>query len=86
MLDMTKENIQPQRIKQDVLILSAKDDHFIPIKMHKMMIKSLKNAKSVKGIIYTKETHAHNHCHIGNIGLAIDTVIKWIQEKQKSEN
>jgi pimeloyl-ACP methyl ester carboxylesterase len=81
MMDMTDENSQPERITQDVLILSARNDHFIPIKLHKMMIKSLKNAKSVKGIIYTKETSAHNHCQIGNIPLVCKDILDWIEEK-----
>ena len=81
MMDMTDKNSQPERITQDVLILSARNDHFVPIKLHKMMIKSLKNAKSVKGIIYTKETSANNHCQIGNIPLVGKDILDWIEEK-----
>jgi pimeloyl-ACP methyl ester carboxylesterase len=81
MMDMTDKNSQPERITQDVLILSARNDHFVPIKLHKMMIKSLKNAKSVKGIIYTKETSANNHCQIGNIPLVGKDIVDWIEEK-----
>ena len=81
MMNMTDENSQPERITQDVLILSARNDHFVPIKLHKMMIKALKNAKSVTGKIYTKETSAHNHCQIGNIPLACKDIIDWIEEK-----
>jgi alpha-beta hydrolase superfamily lysophospholipase len=79
-LNMNKENSQPHRITQDVLILSAKNDHFIPIKMHKKMIKALTNARSVKGIIYTKDTSAHNHCQIGNIPLVTTNILDWINE------
>ena len=81
MLDMNTENIQPERITQDVLILSGRNDHFIPIKMHNMMIKALKNAHSVTGIIYTKETQAHNHCQIGNIPLVCNDVLHWLEDK-----
>jgi hypothetical protein len=83
MFDMTEENIQPQKITQDVLILSGKNDHFIPIKMHKMAINSLKNAKSVKGIIYDKETSAHNHCQIGNIPLVCKDVLLWLEKNKR---
>ena len=78
MLKMNVENIQPERVTQNVLILSGKNDHFIPIKMHKKTIKSLKNANSVKGIIYNKETNAHNHCQIGNIPLVCKDVLNWL--------
>jgi pimeloyl-ACP methyl ester carboxylesterase len=80
MLDMNEDNIQPERITQDVLILSGRNDHFIPIKMHNMMIIALKNAKSVKGIIYTEDTQAHNHCQIGNIPLVCKDVLNWIED------
>jgi len=85
MMNMTDKNSQPERITQDVLILSARNDHFVPIKLHKMMIKSLKNAKTVKGIIYKKETSAHNHCQIGNIPLVCKDVLKWLEENNKKE-
>jgi pimeloyl-ACP methyl ester carboxylesterase len=80
---MTKDNAKPERITQDVLILTSRNDHFIPVKMHKMMAKALTNARSVKGIIYTKETHAYNHCQIGNIPLVCADVIKWIEDKSR---
>ena len=76
--DMTEENAQPNNITQDVLILTAKDDHFIPLKMHNMLKKKLTNVKSVKGIIYNKETNANNHCQIGNIPLACRDTIDWL--------
>ena len=77
---MTEENAQPEKIIQDVLVLTARNDHFIPIKMHKMLIKSLVNAKSIKGIIYDKETRANNHCQIGNIPLVCKDTLKWLRE------
>jgi pimeloyl-ACP methyl ester carboxylesterase len=78
--DMTEQNAQPNKITQDVLILTGKDDHFIPVKMHKMLIRKLVNAKSVKGIIYDKETSANNHCQIGNIPLVCNDILKWLVE------
>jgi hypothetical protein len=48
--------------------------------MHNLQLTALTNAKSVTDIVFTKESHAQNHCQIGNIGLALDTMIKWIEE------
>ena len=31
--------------------------------------------------IFEKDTHADNHCQIGNIGLAMETVIEWLDEQ-----
>ncbi len=80
---MTKENAQPEKITQDVLVVSGRNDHLVPIKMHKMLIRELVNAKSVKGIIYDKETNAHNHCQIGNIPLVCKDILDWLEEKKK---
>ncbi len=81
MLQMTAENQHSDLIKQDVLILTGRNDHFIPFKMHKMQIKILTNAKSVTGRVFTKDEQAHNHCQIGNIGLALDVMLDWISKK-----
>ena len=82
MMEMNEANIHPQNITQDILILSGRNDHFIPIKMHKQMKKTLNQAQSIKGIIYTKETSAQNHCQIGNIPLVCKDILTWINEKR----
>ena len=81
MLDMNEGNLHADNITQDVLVLSGKNDHFIPIKMHKIIIDTLKNAHSVEGIVYSKETNANNHCQIGNISLVCNDVINWLNKK-----
>lgn len=78
---MNEHNIHSELVKQDVLILTSRDDHFIPFKMHDMQIRALTNARSVTGRVFTREEHAQNHCQNGNIGLALDVMTKWIEEK-----
>ncbi|MEN8194288.1 MAG: alpha/beta fold hydrolase [Bacteroidota bacterium] len=80
-LALSRENMHAENIKQDVLFFSGEDDHFIPIKLHKRQIKALVNAKSVTHKIFTKSEHAQNHCQIGNIKLALDTMVEWLEEK-----
>ncbi len=80
-LQLNEKNIHSELVKQDVLILSSRNDHFIPLKMHEMQIKALINAKSVTGRIFTKQEHAENHCQIGNLELALKTMCKWIENK-----
>lgn len=82
-LQMNEQNIHSELVKQDVLILTGREDHFIPFKMHDMQIKALTNARSVTGRVFTKEEHAQNHCQTGNIGLVLDVMIKWIEEKSR---
>jgi pimeloyl-ACP methyl ester carboxylesterase len=78
---LNAKNLHSELVKQDVLILTGRDDHFIPFKMHNMQIKALTNAKSVTARVFTKEEQAQNHCQIGNIGLALDVMVKWIDKK-----
>ncbi len=82
LLQLNEENLHSDSVKQDVLILTGRKDHMVPFKMHNLQIKALTNARSVTGRIFTKEEHAQNHCQIGNIGLALDAMVKWIAEKE----
>jgi len=81
MLQMNEKNLHSDLVIQDVLILTARNDHFIPFRAHDMQVKALTNAKSVTARVFTKEEKAHNHCQIGNTGLALDVMVKWIEEK-----
>jgi len=80
-LQLNEKNIHSELVKQDVLILTSRNDHFIPLKMHEMQLKALVNAKSVTGRIFTKEEHAENHCQTGNFELALNTMNEWIESK-----
>ena len=77
---LNEQNLHSDMVKQDVLILTGVKDHFIPFKMHKMQVKALTQAKSITARIFTKEEQAQNHCQVGNLGLALDTVIGWIEK------
>jgi hypothetical protein len=76
---MNERNIRSELVKQDVLVLSGSEDHFIPLKMHAMKIQALTNARSVTGRVFTREEHAQNHCQTGNMGLVLDVMVRWIE-------
>lgn len=80
MLDLNEANLHSELVKQDVLILTGAEDHFIPLKMHYKQVKALTNAKSVTERIFMRETQGHNHCQVGNIGLALETMKDWMGE------
>ena len=86
LMKMNAENMHPERIKQDVLIIAGQDDHFIPIRLLPMQLKALTNAKSVAYRIFKKEEHAGNHCQIGNIGLMLDYVAEWLGKGEGKYN
>jgi pimeloyl-ACP methyl ester carboxylesterase len=76
---MNEENIHSELVKQDVLLLSGKQDHFIGVKLHQKQVNALINARSVNDKIFTKEDHAQNHCQVGNTELALETMLKWME-------
>jgi hypothetical protein len=81
LLKINEENLHSDLVKQDVLVLTGRKDHLVPFKMHNLQIKALTNARSVTGRVFTQEENAQNHCQIGNIGLVLDVMVKWIDEK-----
>jgi pimeloyl-ACP methyl ester carboxylesterase len=83
---MNEENLHSELVDQDVLILTGKGDHFIPYKLHDKQIALLTNTKSLTDRVFTKAESAHNHCQIGNVGLALDTMTAWIQRTVHDES
>jgi len=81
LMQFNEENLHSDLIKQDVLILTGRKDHLVPFKMHDKQVKALTNAKSVTSRVFTKEEHAQNHCQMGNLGLTLDVMREWIEQK-----
>ncbi|WP_028314850.1 alpha/beta hydrolase family protein [Desulfatibacillum aliphaticivorans] len=80
MQKLNADNLKSELVKQDVLILTGDEDHFIPLKMHHMQVAALKNARSVEGRIFTRKEHAQNHCMIGNTGLMLAVIKAWLEK------
>ena len=82
-MQLNAQNLHSEMVKQDVLILTGKEYHFIPYKMHDMQVKALTNVRSVTARVFTSKDNAQNHCQVGNTGLALDTMVRWIGEQCK---
>jgi len=80
LLQFNEENLYSDLVRQDVLILTGREDHLVPFKMHDMQVKALTNARSVTSRVFTKEEQAQNHCQIGNLGLALNVIVEWIEQ------
>ena len=78
----TLKNIM-EKIECDVLLLAGERDHYIPSKHYSILMKGIKNAKSIKGKIFTEKEGGSEHCQIGNHKLAIDYIINWINKDQE---
>ncbi|NLU27901.1 MAG: hypothetical protein GXX00_12390 [Hungateiclostridium thermocellum] len=66
-------------IKQHTLVLAGESDIYTIY--YQDQLNALKNAKSVTGRLFTKEESADHHCQVGNLGLALNTIYDWIEEK-----
>jgi hypothetical protein len=82
---LNEKNLHSELVDQDVLILTGKGDHFIPYKLHDRQIALLANTKSLTDRVFTKAEFAENHCQIGNVGLALNTMTAWISNVDNPE-
>jgi pimeloyl-ACP methyl ester carboxylesterase len=78
LLQCNAENLTSAQVTQDVLILTGAEDHFIPLKMHRLQVAALKNTRSLTERIFTRAEHGQNHCQVGNIGLALQVMAGWL--------
>lgn len=84
-MQLNEENLHSDQVKQDVLVLTSTEDHFIPFRLHAKQLRRLTAAKSVTDRGFTKEEHAQNHCQIGNLGLSLRVMREWIDEKASEQ-
>ena len=67
------------QVRQDVLLLAGAEDHMVNIKEFEKNRQGLLKARSVTGRIFTAAEQAQNHCQIGNVKLALDVILDWIE-------
>jgi hypothetical protein len=65
-------------IRQDVLLLAGSEDHYVPMEQWYDQIGMLKNARSITARLFTRSECAQNHCQVGNYGLALRTIVNWL--------
>ena len=65
-------------VTQDVLLLAGSEDHYIPLEQLHDQMRTLKNAHSITARLFTRGESAQNHCQIGNYGLALRTIVNWL--------
>jgi pimeloyl-ACP methyl ester carboxylesterase len=78
---LNEANLHSDLVRQDVLVLASRNDHFIPFRLHRMQMERLISANSLTDRVFTKEDQAQNHCQIGNLGLALEVMRDWILER-----
>jgi alpha-beta hydrolase superfamily lysophospholipase len=69
-------------VKQDVLLLAGNEDHFVPTDQFYQQIMMLRNARSITARLFTGSESGGNHCQAGNYGLALRTIVDWLDGMQ----
>lgn len=83
MLGMNKTHLHSESIHQDVLLLGGENDAFQPPILLQKQKEALVNAASVSYRVFTKAEHADQHCQMGNIPLLLQTMLDWLEQKQR---
>ena len=65
-------------VRQDVLLLAGAEDHYVPLHQLYAQARSLAGARSVTTRLFTRAESAQSHCQIGNLGLALESIVDWI--------
>ncbi len=69
-------------IRQDVLLLAGSEDHYVPVEQWHQQIRMLKGARSITARLFTASESAQSHCQVGNYGLALATIVNWLDGMQ----
>jgi hypothetical protein len=56
-------------------------DHFLKIDQFYNQVEALTATRSLTARLFTEAEGAQSHCQIGNFPLAIDTILRWIEER-----
>jgi len=68
------------KVTQDMLILAGRDDHMIMPSLFCEEFDLLPNVRSLALQMYSNMDDAGSHCNMGNMKLALDTMIRWMDQ------
>ena len=67
-----------ERITQDVLLLSAREDLLVDFALYKQEIDLLKNTRSLEFAVPGRALNGQAHCNMGNTRFMLDLILNWI--------
>ena len=66
-----------ERITQDVLLLSAREDLLVDFALYKQEIDLLKNTRSLEFVVPGWALNGQAHCNMGNTKYMLDLILNW---------
>ena len=79
MMGMNRHHISSNLIGQHVLLMVGEHDAFQPPVLMDRQREALVNAASVTTLKFLKSEQADQHCQMGNLGLAIEEMVAWME-------
>ncbi len=70
------------KVTQDVLLLAGSEDHYVPSHQLLDQIATLTHTRSLTARVFTSYEQGQNHVQVGNLGLALRTMIEWMESLQ----
>jgi alpha-beta hydrolase superfamily lysophospholipase len=70
------------QVSQDVLLMAGAEDHYVPLHQFYDQIALLTHVRSLTARLFTRQEQAQNHCQVGNSGLSLSVIIKWLDSLQ----
>jgi len=67
-------------VTADVLLLAGSEDPYVPLRQFHQQAAALTNVASLSGRIFTRADQAQSHCQSGNVGLALDVILAWLDQ------
>ncbi|MFD1515274.1 alpha/beta hydrolase family protein [Halomarina rubra] len=67
-----------RRIDCPTLVLAGEDDHFVPVELADEFVDLV--GESASRHVFRTEEGAGEHCQVGNLTLATDTIYDWLDE------
>ena len=65
-------------------LLAGSEDHYMPLAHFHRQARALTQVRSFTGRIFTRAESAQTHCQCGNLGLALQVMLDWIDERTAS--
>ncbi|NDR54640.1 alpha/beta fold hydrolase [Actinomyces sp. 565] len=65
------------QVRGDVLLLAGAQDHYVPLAQLPRQVRTLTGARSVTTRVFTAAEGCASHCQVGNLGLAVRTILAW---------
>lgn len=82
LMGMNKEHLGSERVTQDVLLMVGENDDFQPPALAERQAAALVNARRLTTRRFTAAEHAGAHCQMGNLELACEVLVGWLNNGQ----